>query len=80
METQVPLDCNDFAVRMEELRVKIEFLQTPGVDSSTIALLCNDTPFQATPNQSFAGFQSFKKACLCFYTSELSECANRLVA
>ncbi|MEN8257830.1 MAG: hypothetical protein ABFS09_08210, partial [Thermodesulfobacteriota bacterium] len=48
--------------RIQELRAKMAFLLTPGVDYNTLTDLCADTPFMANENGSDAAMKSFKTA------------------
>ena len=64
--------------RIQELRAKIAFLQTPGIDNNTLSSLCSDTPFQANQDGSEIAMKSFKRACLRFYDEKLRNMAKEI--
>ena len=63
---------------IQELRAKMAFLITPGVDHNTLSSLCADTPFMAQENGSDAAMKSFKTACLRFYDEQIRNRATEL--
>ncbi len=64
--------------RIQELRAKMAFLLTPGIDHNTISTLCADTPFMANQFGSETAMKSFKRACLRFYDGKLRILAQEL--
>ncbi len=64
--------------RIQELRAKMAFLLTPGVDYNTLSSLCADTPFMANQSGSETAMKSFKRACLRFYDEKLRTLATEI--
>ncbi|MBU0682126.1 MAG: hypothetical protein KKD73_11970 [Proteobacteria bacterium] len=64
--------------RIQELRAKMAFLITPGIDHNTLNSLCSDAPFMANQFVSEAAMKSFKRACLRFYDEKLRNLTQEL--
>lgn len=64
--------------RIQELRAKMAFLQTPGIDYNTLTSLCTDTPFMASQSGSESAMKSYKRACLRFYDEKIRRLAKEL--
>jgi hypothetical protein len=64
--------------RIQELRAKMAFLVTPGIDHNTISSLCADTPFMASQTGSELAMKSFKRACLRFYDEKIRHLSREL--
>ncbi len=64
--------------RIQELRAKMAFLQTPGIDHNTLSSLCTDTPFMVNQSGSETAMKSYKRACLRFYDEKLRNLTQEL--
>lgn len=71
-------NCLEADERIQELRAKMAFLQTPGIDYNTLITICADTPFMASRSGSEAAMKSYKKACLRFYNEKLRHLAREI--